>query len=68
MNFQLVRVDQNNIAYPTDCLCQTEPIHEFEGKHSHCSTLEIYISLLANGQQPIIKFHKVKKTNKKKKI
>jgi hypothetical protein len=32
LNFQLVRVDQNNIAYLTDCFCQTEPIHEIEGK------------------------------------
>jgi hypothetical protein len=31
LNFQLVRVDQNNVAYPTDCLCQTESLHELEG-------------------------------------
>jgi hypothetical protein len=30
--FQLVRVDQNNVAYVTDCFCQTEPLHEIEGK------------------------------------
>lgn len=30
INFQLVRVDQNNIAYPTDCRCQTDILHELE--------------------------------------
>ncbi|CAF3716386.1 unnamed protein product [Rotaria sordida] len=33
LNFQLVRVDQNNIAYLTDCFCQTESIHETEVFH-----------------------------------
>ncbi|CAF4231990.1 unnamed protein product [Adineta steineri] len=36
LNFQIVRVDQNNLAYPTDCFCQTESIHEIEG--NVCST------------------------------
>ncbi|CAF3947297.1 unnamed protein product [Rotaria sp. Silwood2] len=36
LNFQLVRIDQNNIAYLTDCFCQTESIHEIEGKISCC--------------------------------
>jgi hypothetical protein len=35
LNFQLVRVDQNNVAYPTDCFCQTESLHELEGKCIH---------------------------------
>jgi hypothetical protein len=34
LNFQLVRVDRNNFAYLTDCLCHTGPIHEIEGKLS----------------------------------
>lgn len=33
LNFQIVRVDQNNVAYLTDCFCQTEPIHEMEGDY-----------------------------------
>lgn len=31
LNFQIVRVDQENIAYPTDCFCQTGILQEFEG-------------------------------------
>ena len=30
--FQLVLVDDNNVAFPTDCLCQTAPMLEYEGK------------------------------------
>ncbi len=30
--FQLVFVDQDNVAYLTDCRCQTEPIQEYEGE------------------------------------
>ncbi|CAF4855891.1 unnamed protein product [Rotaria sp. Silwood1] len=43
LNFQLVRVDQNNIASLTDCFCQTESIYEIE----------------ANGQRQIDKSYKV---------
>jgi hypothetical protein len=31
LNFQLIYIDQNNLAYPTNCLCQTESIREIEG-------------------------------------
>ncbi len=37
LNFQLIRVDQNNVASPTDCFCQTEILYELEGNYSDCA-------------------------------
>ena len=37
LNFQIVRVDRENIACPTDCICQTGILQEFEGRSSPSS-------------------------------
>lgn len=59
LHFQLVRVDRNNIACPTDCFYQTESMHEIEGKFFIGNNRDLYICvfLLANGQQKIAKLH-----------
>jgi hypothetical protein len=36
LHFQLIRVDQNNVAFPTDCFCQTGILYELEGIYSDC--------------------------------
>ena len=63
LNFQLVRVDQNNFAYLTDCFCHTESIQEIEGKlSSYLSTRLGKMSFfLANERRQLSKSHKSKK-------
>lgn len=46
LNFQLVRVDQNNVAYLTDCHCQTETLHEIEGRSFYYLHRILYICIL----------------------
>jgi hypothetical protein len=47
LHFQIILVDQNNCAYPTDLQCQTLPIYDYEGKffvRSKNRNLFIFIS------------------------
>jgi hypothetical protein len=51
LNFQLAYVDQDNVACPTNCVCQTEILREIEGKVSDRLISIIYILLFVAGEQ-----------------